>query len=260
MKRAAVVALITVISLSSLIDGDDTQEAKIFRVSDADGQPCLIATLRASIAVRYRTLGLDRTRFLTNTFYIPDDVESSGQCYHDNVTLQLSWAEGNYSMAFIFKSNETDALNTVWYASAIEMTFVTGNGTEYPRIVRAGPHSVRSEEGQSLMAAPSNFSYQCVSQENVDLFEILANGTVDQTSVDAVRIGLYEVKVQVGSLRSNSTFGTAVRCLRDLSFGVNHQHVVTVAIAAGLASVILIIVIGHAILKTRSKLRYTTME
>ena len=51
-----------------------------------------------------------------------------------------------------------------------------------------------------------------------------------------------------------------VRCVADLSFGLSHQHMVTVVVAACLASTILIILIAYVIVKSRNKLRYATMD
>ena len=73
-----------------------------------------------------------------------------------------------------------------------------------------GVHTVQSPEGQHYMVAPYNYSYQCVSEEDIKLHEYDPHNAtnMDQSSVTEVVLGLYKVHVQAGDLpNAPATFG-----------------------------------------------------
>ncbi|KAK2159378.1 hypothetical protein LSH36_154g09000 [Paralvinella palmiformis] len=190
---------------------------------------CFRANHYGQILITYYTSGLSKvndvyngqTKILTRTLDFPDKRQLQGTCGKERITFSLTWGDGNYTLTLDFVQKTSD--------------------------------------GEVHFEAPSNFSYECRTEEDITLY-VLRNGSRDQSVIESVDISVWDVKIQAFEVPQTGVFSEGASCKPDIDKNIPHQNIVPVAVAACLAGVIVVIVIAYFFIKKRPSTQYSAME
>ena len=69
----------------------------------------------------------------------------------------------------------------------------------------AAVYTTETSDGEVHFEAPSNFSYECRTEEDITLY-VLRNGSRDQSVIESVDISVWDVKIQAFEVPQTGVF------------------------------------------------------
>ena len=82
-------------------------------------------------------------------------------------------------------------------------------------IFSASLYTTETGDGEVHFEAPTNFSYECRTEEDITLY-VLKNGTRDQSVIESVDISVWDVKIQAFEVPQTGVFSEGKDDVRQL--------------------------------------------
>ncbi|XP_059148206.1 lysosome-associated membrane glycoprotein 5-like [Physella acuta] len=107
---------------------DDSPPLPHLVVKDLTGQPCLLATLNATMQVYYRVPEgiVHETYIAFANIQLPVDVAAYGACAENRSSLVLEWGNRTFQVNLTFSKQETDK-NATWSMSDVSVSYDLSN-------------------------------------------------------------------------------------------------------------------------------------
>jgi len=236
-------SLALVFLLVGITSGEETAPHLV--VTDSSGQPCLLATLNATLKVSYRVYEymIHQNYLATADVQVPADVRAQGVCGQNVSYLALNWGNDTLqvSLTFTKQNSENPDVNSTWSLTGLSVSYNLSNTHVFPCAADNGIMTVKSNK-LILFKAPVGVAYECTDDLTVPLGD----------SEVGVRVLFHNIKVATFNVSSEEFPSRVQRCQIEAEHDSDEiNYLMPIYVAAFLVSFSVIIVIAYVIINKR---------
>ncbi|XP_012935898.1 lysosome-associated membrane glycoprotein 5 [Aplysia californica] len=228
------------VPLMSLDDVLATETAPHLVVKDSDGNPCLLATLNATMKVSYRVpeVIVHETYLAMADIQLPEDVQAQGVCGENVTHLLLHWGNGTFhvNLTFTRKEPTSQQVNATWSMTDMAVTYDLSDKRVFPGASENEEVTVE-KRGLSLFSTDVGVAYVCDREITTQL------GGLER----GVTVKFHELEIATFGLTSDEFPNAVEYCSERDDSGTDEDILIPLIIACCLSVIVILVVIGYVI-------------
>lgn len=246
----------TVLNTTVFPNMDRSDQLPHLVVKDAARNPCLLATLNATMQVSYRVPEgiVHETYIAMAEIQLPEDVYAHGVCGENTTRLLLTWGNNTFHVNITFTRNEpvTEAANATWSLTGLAVSYDLSNKEVFPGSSETDTVTIERNH-LAVFTTPVGYTHECSHPVKVLV------GTNDR----GVLVQFHDVKIAAFGVTSSEFPSDVSVCTQEDRSPVQEEIVIPLIVACCLSAIVIIIVIAYVISRkvqtTRDQSQYKQM-